>query len=66
MVIVTGSEDTVVPEPLALPLKVAHRGKLLHWSQPGAGHNSIDVNPQAEGWLEIDAFLAAHLTKQGL
>ena len=66
MVIVTGSDDTIVPEPLALPLKAAHRGKLLHWSQPGAGHNTIEVNPYAEGWLEIDAFLAAHLSEQGL
>jgi len=66
MVIVTGSDDTIVPEPLALPLKAAHRGKLLHWSQPGAGHNTIDVNPRAEGWREIDTFLAGQLSEQGL
>jgi len=61
MVIVTGTADTIVPEPLALPLKAAHRGPLLHWSQPGAGHNNMDVNPRAEGWRKIDAFLAEHL-----
>jgi pimeloyl-ACP methyl ester carboxylesterase len=61
MVIVTGTDDTIVPERFALPLKAAHRGPLLHWSQPGAGHNNIDVNPRAEGWREIDAFLAAHM-----
>ena len=66
MVIVTGSDDTIVPEQLALPLQAAHRGKLLHWSQPGAGHNTIDVDPRAEGWREIDAFLAAQLSAQGL
>ncbi len=66
MVIVTGSADDIVPEHLALPLKTAHQGKLLHWSQPGAGHNTIDVNPRAEGWREIDAFLAAQLLEQGL
>lgn len=66
LVIVTGSEDTIVPEQLALPLKAAHRGELLHWSQPGAGHNSIDVNPRAAGWREIDAFLAAQLPPQGV
>lgn len=65
MVIVTGTADTIVPEPLALPLKAAHRGPLLHWSQPGAGHNNIDVNPRAEGWRQIDAFLAAHLSAPG-
>lgn len=65
MVIVTGTDDTIVPEPLALPLKTAHRGPLLHWSQPGAGHNNIDVNPRSEGWREIDAFLALHLATQG-
>lgn len=65
MVIVTGSADTIVPEPLALPLKAAHRGKLLHWSQPGAGHNSIDVNPRADRWREIDAFLAVQLPRWG-
>jgi len=59
MVIVTGSDDSIVPEHLALPLQAAHRGKLLHWSQPGAGHNSIDIDPRAAGWREIDAFLAA-------
>ncbi len=63
MVIVTGTDDTIVPERLALPLKEAHRGPLLHWSQPGAGHNTIDVNPRAAGWREIDAFLAAQLTE---
>ena len=63
MVIVTGTADTSVPEALALPLKAAHRGPLLHWSQPGVGHNSIDVNPRAEGWRQIDAFLAAHLSE---
>lgn len=62
MVIVTGTDDTIVPEPLALPLKAAHRGPLLHWSQPGAGHNNIDVNPGSEGWREIDAFITAART----
>ncbi len=66
MVIVTGSDDTIVPEQFALPLTAAHRGKLLHWSQPGAGHNTIDVNPRVKGWREIDAFLAAQLSEQGL
>jgi len=64
MVIVTGSADTIVPEQFALPLKKAHKGPLLHWSQPGAGHNNIDVDPRAAGWREIDAFLAAHLSGQ--
>jgi pimeloyl-ACP methyl ester carboxylesterase len=65
MVIVTGTEDTIVPEQLALPLKAAHRGPLLHWSQPGAGHNDIDVNPRAHGWREIDTFLATQLSRPG-
>ncbi len=65
LVIVTGGADDVVPEQLALPLKTAHRGKLLHWSQPGAGHNTIDMNPRAQGWRDIDAFLAAQLPPQG-
>jgi pimeloyl-ACP methyl ester carboxylesterase len=66
LVIVTGSADDVVPEQLALPLKTAHQGKLLHWSQPGAGHNTIDMNPRAQGWRDIDAFLAAQLPPQGM
>jgi len=66
MVIVTGSDDTIVPEPLALPLQAAHRGPLLHWSQPGAGHNTIDVDPRAAGWREIDTFLAEQLSEPGL
>lgn len=65
LVIVTGSDDTLVPEPLALPLKAAHRGPLLHWSQPGAGHNTIDFNPLADGWRGIDGFLAAQLPAPG-
>jgi pimeloyl-ACP methyl ester carboxylesterase len=65
LVIVTGTDDTIVPEQLALPLKAAHRGPLLHWSQPGAGHNDIDVNPRADGWREIDTFLAAQLPGPG-
>jgi uncharacterized protein len=65
MVIVTGTEDTIVPEQLALPLKAAHRGPLLHWSQPGAGHNDIDINPLADGWREIDTFLATQLSRPG-
>ena len=65
MVIVTGTDDTIVPEHFALPLKAAHRGPLLHWSQPGAGHNDIDVDPRADGWQEIDRFLAAQLSMPG-
>jgi len=65
MVIVTASDDTIVPEPLALPLQAGHRGQLLHWSQPGAGHNSIDIDPRAAGWRRIDAFLAAQLPAPG-
>jgi pimeloyl-ACP methyl ester carboxylesterase len=65
LVIVTGGADDVVPEKLALPLKTAHRGKLLHWRQPDAGHNTIDMNPRAQGWRDIDAFLAAQLPPQG-
>jgi pimeloyl-ACP methyl ester carboxylesterase len=63
MVIITATDDDIVPEQLALPLKAAHRGQLLHWSQPGAGHNSIDIDPRAAGWRQIDAFLAAQLPK---
>jgi pimeloyl-ACP methyl ester carboxylesterase len=66
MVIVTGTDDPIVPEQFALPLKAAHRGPLLHWRQPGAGHNNIDVDPDATGWREIDEFLAAKLPQQGL
>nr|MBP6725035.1 hypothetical protein [Halioglobus sp.] len=65
MVIVTASDDNIVPEQLALPLQAAHRGQRLHWSQPGAGHNSIDINPRAAGWRQIDAFLAAQLPGPG-
>ena len=65
MVIVTASDDNIVPEQLALPLKAAHRGQLLHWSQPGAGHNSIDTDPRSAGWRRIDAFLAAQLPGPG-
>jgi pimeloyl-ACP methyl ester carboxylesterase len=66
LVIVTGSADDTVPEQFALPLKTAHQGKLLHWSQPDAGHNTVDMNPRAQGWREIDAFLAAQLPPQGV
>ncbi len=62
MVIVTGSADRTVPERLALPLKTAHQGPLLHWSQPGAGHNTLDIDPRSAGWQDIDAFLAEYLT----
>jgi uncharacterized protein len=65
MVIITGTDDNIVPEPLALPLQAAHRGQLLHWSQPGAGHNSIDTDPRTAGWRQIDAFLAAQLPGPG-
>jgi uncharacterized protein len=66
LVIVTGGADDVVPEQLALPLKTAHRGKLLHWHQPHAGHNTIDMNPRVHGWRDIDAFLTAQLPPQGV
>ena len=61
LVIVTGSADRTVPERLALPLKDAHQGPLLHWSQPGAGHNTLDINSHSAGWRDIDAFLAEYL-----
>ena len=61
LVIVTGSADRNVPERLALPLKEAHQGPLLHWSQPGAGHNTLDINPRSVGWQEVDEFLARFL-----
>lgn len=57
MVIVTGSADRTVPERLALPLRDAHSGPLHHWSQPGAGHNTLDIDPRSAGWQETDAFL---------
>ncbi|QIB66453.1 alpha/beta hydrolase [Kineobactrum salinum] len=62
LVVVTGSEDRVVPEKLALPLVQDHRGPLLHWSQPGADHNAIDLNPRAGGWQDIDQFLRRHIS----
>lgn len=58
MVLVTGSADRTVPESLALPLKNAHKGPLLHWSQPGGDHNHLDINPRSAGWQDIDLFLA--------
>ncbi|MDO8863737.1 alpha/beta fold hydrolase [Haliea sp. E1-2-M8] len=61
MVMVTGRADRTVPERLALPLKSAHQGPLLHWSQPGAEHNTLDLNPRSAGWREIDVFLARYL-----
>lgn len=61
MVMVTGTADRTVPERLALPLKATHRSPMLHWSQPGAGHNTLDINPHSAGWQEIDAFLARYL-----
>lgn len=64
LVVVTGGADDIVPERFALPLKAVHRGKLLHWRQPDAGHNTIDTNPRAQGWRDIDTFLAAQLPPQ--
>jgi uncharacterized protein len=61
LVIVTASDDNIVPARLALPLKEAHRGPLPHWQQEGAGHNTLDLNPRASGWRDIDTFLARYL-----
>lgn len=58
LVVITGSADRTVPERLALPLQETHPGPLLHWSQPGAGHNTLDINPHSAGWHEVDRFLA--------
>jgi fermentation-respiration switch protein FrsA (DUF1100 family) len=66
LVIVTGGADDIVPEQFAQPLEAAHHGKLLHWSQPDAGHNTIDMNPRAQGWRDIDAFLAAQLPQRDM
>ncbi len=61
LVVVTGTDDRVVPEKLALPLVQAHRGPLLHWSQPGADHNAMDLDPRSDGWRDIDRFLRRHI-----
>ncbi|MEQ8801800.1 hypothetical protein [Haliea sp.] len=33
-------------------------GPLLHWSQPDAGHSTLDINPHSAGWREVDRFPA--------
>lgn len=63
LVVITGSDDRVVPEHLAMPLIQSHQGPVRHWSQKGADHNYMDLDPRSDGWQKIDEFLADHLPK---
>jgi pimeloyl-ACP methyl ester carboxylesterase len=53
--LVAGS-DEIVPAALGRKLYDSYRGPRLLREQPGAGHNSLDFNPDAPWWREVTDF----------
>jgi hypothetical protein len=49
--------DEIVPAELGRKLFENYPGRKRLWTQPGAGHNTLDFTPGAPWWLEVADFL---------
>jgi len=50
-------QDEIVPAELGRKLFENYPGRKRLWIQPGAGHNTLDVSPDAAWWREVADFL---------
>lgn len=52
-------QDEIVPAELGRKLFEEYAGRKRLWIQPGAGHNTLDIAPDASWWHEVADFLMA-------
>lgn len=57
--VVLAGDDRIIPAAIGKQLYGAYGGPRRLWTQPGAGHNTLDLNPQNPMWKEIGDFLLA-------
>ncbi|NKI36088.1 alpha/beta hydrolase [Wenzhouxiangella sp. XN79A] len=61
LAVMTAGQDRIVPVRFADPLLRQHAGPVLHATQSGADHNTLDFDPADPSWHSIDRFLNAEL-----
>lgn len=57
--VVLAEDDRIIPAAIGKKLYEAYEGPRRLWTQPGAGHNTLDLNPENPMWKEIGDFLLA-------
>lgn len=57
--ILVAARDRIIPAALGEKLYQDYEGPRRLWSQPEAGHNTLDLSPGNEMWREIGDFLLA-------
>lgn len=55
--VVLAEDDRIIPATIGKQLYEAYEGPRRLWSQPAAGHNTLDLNPENPMWKEIGDFL---------
>jgi len=60
--VVLAEDDRVIPAAIGKNLHDAYGGPRRLWTQPGAGHNTLDLNPENPMWKEIIDFLKVPAT----
>lgn len=55
--IILAEGDRVIPASIGKKLYDSYEGPRRLWTQPGAGHNTLDLNPGNPMWSEIGEFL---------
>jgi pimeloyl-ACP methyl ester carboxylesterase len=55
--VVLAEDDRIIPAAIGKKLYDAYEGPRRLWTQPGAGHNTLDLNPQNPMWKEMGEFL---------
>jgi uncharacterized protein len=55
--VVLAEDDRIIPAAIGKKLHDAYEGPRRLWTQPGAGHNTLDLNPQNPMWKEMGEFL---------
>jgi len=60
--VVLAEDDRIIPAEIGKKLHDAYEGPRRLWTQPGAGHNTLDLNPENPMWKEISDFLKVPAT----
>ena len=60
--VVLAEDDRIIHASIGKKLYDAYEGTRRLWTQPGAGHNTLDLNPENPMWKEIGDFLKVPAT----
>lgn len=55
--VILAEDDRIIPAEIGRKLHDAYEGPSRLWTQPGTGHNTLDLNPQNPMWKEMGEFL---------